>query len=331
MAQEAFIMNTHPVNHLSFIIPHKGRFDMLSETLDSISLQVCPSLSVEVIVVSQTPEIEHYPLRLNEKIPLRVLVRPAEQTISCLRNFGVTQATGNYLAFLDADVYLSDNWAEQMLYELTSQPERIIVSAQQICHPNAPPLEKIRTCLSNVELDQNVAFLPGRNLFMSRNAFERIGGFPEHLVTCEDYYFTDQAAKLGKLYYTSAATYRHIGEDKEYKAMFDKEIWRGQSNIQSLSGRNVPLREIPSFFVPPTILLLLITSAILLIVGISQLAMLALALAILPIVVYSLRLLNIAKSQVSFGKIVLFYALYFPARAIGTLVGVFKTITIKQS
>ena len=324
-------MNQQPVKQLSFIIPHKGRFDMLSETLESISLQVCPSFTVEVIVISQTPEIKDYPLLPERDTALKVVVRPVEQTISSLRNFGVTQAKGDYLAFLDADVYLSPNWAEQMLQELSSQPERIIVSAQQICHQDAPPLEKIRTCLSNVELDQNVAFLPGRNLFMTREAFERIGGFPEHLVTCEDYYFTDQAAKLGKLYYTSAATYRHIGEDKEYSAMFNKEIWRGQSNIQSLSGRNVPLRELPSFFVPPAILLLAMTAAILVIVGLTKLAMLALGLAILPIIVYSLRLLNIAKTEVSFTKIVLFYTVYFPARAIGTVVGVFKTVTIKQS
>jgi glycosyltransferase involved in cell wall biosynthesis len=317
--------------HLSFIIPHKGRFEMLIETIESIGLQQGPSLSVEIIVVSQTPEVQTYTLSENKDLALKVFIRPAHETISSLRNFGVTQAQGEFLAFLDADVYLSANWAEQMLQELLSKDDRIIVSAQQICNDNAPSLEKIRTFLSNVEIDKNVAFLPGRNLFMSKDAFHKIGGFPEQLVTCEDYYFTDKAAKLGKLYYTSAATYRHIGEDKEYKAMFDKEIWRGQSNIQSLSGRKVPLRELPSFFVPPAILVLIIAALILVIVGITKLAMLALALALLPIVVYSLRLLSIAKSEVSFAKIVLFYAVYFPARAIGTLVGVFKTIKIKQS
>ena len=317
--------------HLSFIIPHKGRFEMLIETIESIALQQSTSLSYEIIVVSQTPEIQSCNLTENSELSLKVFIRPQHETISALRNFGVTQATGEFFAFLDADVYLSANWAEQMIKELKSQNDRIIVSAKQICAVNAPSLEKIRTFLSNVEIDTNVAFLPGRNLFMSKEAFHQIGGFPEQLVTCEDYYFTDKAAKLGKLYYTSAATYRHIGEDKEFKAMFDKEIWRGQSNIQSLSGRNVPIRELPSFFVPPAILILLIAALVLVIVGITNLAMLALCLAILPIVVYSLRLLNIAKAEVSFAKIVLFYAVYFPARAIGTLVGVFKTITIKQS
>ncbi|WP_340679154.1 glycosyltransferase family A protein [Paraglaciecola sp.] len=317
--------------HLSFIIPHKGRFEMLIETIESIALQKSPTFSVDVIVVSQTPEIQTCTLTENQDLPLSVFIRPPEETISSLRNFGVTQTKGEFLAFLDADIYLSANWAEQMLKELSSQDDRIIVSAQQICAEDAPPLEKIRTFLSNVEIDKNVAFLPGRNLFMTRDAFHQIGGFPEQLVTCEDYYFTDKAAKLGKLFYTSSATYRHIGEDKAYKAMFDKEIWRGQSNIQSLSGRDVPLRELPSFFVPPAILILIITALVLLIVGITKLAMLALALALLPVIVYSLRLLNIAKSEVSFAKIVLFYAVYFPARAIGTLVGVFKTIKVKQS
>lgn len=317
--------------HLTFIIPHKGRFEMLIETIESIALQNAPSLNYDVVVVSQTPEILHCILSEHQNLALSVFIRPQNETISSLRNFGVTQAKGEFLAFLDADIYLSENWAEQMLIELRSQTDRIIVSAQQICTDNAPPLEKIRTFLSNVEIDKNVAFLPGRNLFMSKEAFHKIGGFPEHLVTCEDYYFTDKAAKLGHLYYTSTATYRHIGEDKEYRAMFDKEIWRGQSNIQSLSGRNVPLRELPSFFVPPAILALLIVALILVIVGISELAMLALALAILPVIVYSLRLLNITKSEVSFSKIVLFYAVYFPARAIGTMLGVFKTIKIKQS
>lgn len=324
------MINNSRIN-LSFIIPHKGRFEMLIETIESIALQQTESFNIDIIVVSQTPEIQTCRLSDNQELPLQVFIRPAHETISSLRNFGVTQAKGEYLAFLDADVYLSANWAEQMLNELRANDGRIIVSAQQICHDNAPPLEKIRTFLSNVEIDKNVAFLPGRNLFMTRDAFHKIGFFPEHLVTCEDYYFTDKAAKLGQLFYTSAATYRHIGEDKEYKAMFDKEIWRGQSNIQSLSGRKVPLRELPSFFVPPAILILIIIAGILLIIGITKLAMLALALALLPVVVYSLRLQNIAKSEVAFAKVVLFYAVYFPARAIGTLVGVFKTIKIKQS
>jgi glycosyltransferase involved in cell wall biosynthesis len=301
---------------------------MLIETIESIVKQTS-SHSFEVIVVSQTAEIKNCILTSSDKLDLKVFIRPVEDTISRSRNFGVEQAQGDYLALLDADIYLSSNWVEQMFIELQSVPERIIVSAQQVCNEDAPPLEQIRTSLSNVEIDQDVAFLPGRNLFMSKVSFKKIGGFPEHLVTCEDYYFTDQAAKLGKLYYTSLANYRHIGEDKEFSAMFKKEIWRGQSNIQSLAGRKIPLRELPSFFVPPAILFLLIAAIVFLLNGWLQLAMVSLVFALLPIVVYSSRLFILAQSKVQLMPILWFYIVYFPARAIGTFAGLFKTIKIK--
>jgi glycosyltransferase involved in cell wall biosynthesis len=313
---------------VSFIIPHKGRFEMLIQTLESISKQACDLRQIEVIVVSQTPEIQQQSLLGDSALSLKVFIRPERDTISALRNYGVKQASGEYLAFLDADIWLSDNWTEQMIQQLTSCTDRIISSAMQICHDDAPPLEKIRTSLSNAELDTDVAFLPGRNLFLRKLSFDEIGGFPEHLITCEDYFFTDKAAKIGKLFYTSSANYIHLGEDKAYKAMFDKEIWRGQSNLQSISGRNIPIREWPSFVVPPAIVFILVVSILLTVIGQLSLALIALLLAVFPVCVYSLRLYKLANRQIAFTHIFKFYVFYFPARAIGTVMGLFKSIGV---
>jgi glycosyltransferase involved in cell wall biosynthesis len=314
---------------VSFIIPHKGRFEMLTQTLQSISEQACDLQEIEVIVVSQTPEIQQQTLLDSPAIKLTVCIRPENETISALRNYGVTQAQGQYLAFLDADIWLSNNWTQQMIAELSAKPLRIISSAMQICIDDAPPLEKIRTCLSNAEIDTDVAFLPGRNLFLTKTSFEKIGGFPEHLITCEDYFFTDQAAKLGNLYYTSKATYIHLGEDKAYKAMFDKEIWRGQSNLQSIAGRNIPFREWPSFIAPPAILLMFLLSLLLLLFAQLSIALMAFLVAVIPVFVYSLRLYALADKKIKFVHIVKFYVCYFPARAIGTVLGLFKSISTK--
>lgn len=316
---------------VSFIIPHKGRFEMLTQTLQSISNQACDLHDIEVIVVSQTPEI-HQQTLLNSpsfNFNLNLCIRPATDTISALRNYGVTQAKGQYLAFLDADIWLSNNWTQQMIAELSNNPDRIISSAMQICNDDAPPLEKIRTSLSNAEIDTDVAFLPGRNLFLCKTSFDKIGGFPEHLITCEDYFFTDQASKLGTLFYTSAATYIHLGEDKFYRAMFDKEIWRGQSNLQSISGRNIPFREWPSFIVPPAIVMMFSLSSLLLVFGQIFLALIAFLVAVLPVFVYSFRLFLLVQKKISLIHIVRFYVCYFPARAIGTVLGLFKSIGVK--
>jgi len=214
-----------------------------------------------------------------------------------------------------------------MLSTISEQDNCVLASAAQENSENAPPLEKIRTALSNADLDCNVSFLPGRNLFLSRETFEKVNGFPEHLVTCEDYYFTDQVNQLGNLYYTSAATYVHLGEDKKYKEMYKKEIWRGQSNLQSISGRDIPLREIPSFIIPialPTLLIIFIGA---LLTSNIEIAILAIFSFLLPIALYSLRLYRLVRTEVNFWRVLQFYATYFPARVVGTVGGLFKSFS----
>ncbi|MAR90889.1 MAG: glycosyl transferase family A [Pseudomonadales bacterium] len=313
---------------VSFIIPHKGRETMLARTLQSIAAQDFDPAQVEVILVTQNEKLRPDTCPDPALLPVVTLHRPPSDTISALRNHGARQARGEYLAFLDADVQLSPNWITAMLQSLQADGNRVLVSAVQQCAADAPPLEQLRTLMSNAATDCNVRFLPGRNLFLRARTFARVGGFPEHLVTCEDYYFTDQVHDLGDLYYTSAASYVHLGEDKEYREMFKKEIWRGQSNLQSIRGRRIPLSEWPSFLVPVWILLFALVTLLALVLGRGTVAVMALLLLLLPILLYSLRLKRLAGNRVGWWPILKFYLLYFPARIIGTYYGLWAVVRI---
>lgn len=315
---------------ISFVIPHKGREEFLRKTLESITRQEIKQASIEVIIVTQNDALTNEVLHFQRDLSLTVYPRPATESISALRNYGVKKVDGEYLAFLDADIYLSENWVQCMLDTLNEVDSRVISSAVQINGLNAPPLEKIRTALSNAVTDDNVGFLPGRNLFLLRETFDRIGGFPVHLITCEDYYFTGKANQIGDLYYTSKASYIHLGEDKDYKEMYKKEIWRGQSNLLSIKGRSIPLNEIPSFIIPIAIFLLFIITFALLISGEYVFAIISLFAMLLPIAVYSMRLYILVKDKVGYDDVLKFYLYYFPARAIGTIGGAFKTLTSKS-
>jgi len=314
---------------ISFIIPHKGREQLLLKTIESVIQQSFDLSLIEIIIVTQNEQLSDRLHSFAEDISLSVHTRPASETISTLRNFGVERSTGEYLAFLDADIALSSNWIECMLETLNGSSSRVIASAVQVDGQDAPPLEKIRTALSNVVTDQNVSFLPGRNLFLLRDTFEKVNGFPDHLVTCEDYYFTDRANQLGDLYYTSAASYVHLGEDKDFGEMFKKEIWRGQSNLLSVKGRSIPLNEIPSFIVPVGLMFLLVLTFISLVAGYTLLATTSFLLFLPPIAIYSIRLYQLTKNRVSLYNVLKFYLYYFPARAIGTIGGLFKTLNTK--
>ncbi len=306
---------------VTFIIPHKGREEMLVDTLQSIAAQDAPDVSISVVVVSQNTS-HQIPAELLAQLDISIHHIQPDWTISQARNFGVVNSESEFLAFLDADVRLAHNWLGTLLQELFTTNSKLI-SAQQTCPHNATMLEHIRTTLSNVVTHCYVEFLPGRNLLMRRDTFAQVGGFPEHLTTCEDYYFTHAVAQLGPLFYSASSHYIHLGEDKALSAMYKKEIWRGQSNIASLKGRKVPWREIPSFVVPPAMMLAGLTGVIGLLTGLYSMALVMFSAALLPLIAYSIRLYRHSPAHISLSAIVRFYATYFPARALGTVRGLF--------
>ena len=306
---------------LSFIIPHRGRIKYLIDTVHSIIRQDYSQEKLEIIIVSQESDLRYEDIESeideNIGVPIAVLNESSTHTISTLRNIGADKAIGRYIAFIDADIDLSSNWVKEMVLLLNSNPERIIVSAIQQSLADATWLENIRCALSNIKYDVNLEYLPGRNLLMLKENFSAIGGFPDSLSTCEDYYFTNKASNRGDLFYSSNSSYIHLGEDKSLKVLFEKEIWRGYSNIDSVYGRSISLAEIPSFIIPIGVLSSLVFCVI---ATLSLMPVLALSMLIamqLPVLIYGFRLKRHAPDKVLWPGVMLFYNIYFIARGIG--------------
>ncbi len=310
---------------VAFIIPHMGRESLLLETLNSITSLITNDIEVTIIIVSKNESFSDALLRFKNSLNIHFLQVDNTVTISDQRNIGVKQVNAEYLAFIDADVKLSKNWLTQMLLTL-KQPKTVLASAIQIPSDNPTQLEHVRVLLSNLSIDCEMEFLPGRNLFLSKETFELSGGFPSELVTCEDYVFTQRVGNLGKLYYTSKANYVHLGEDKEYWPMAKKEVWRGQSNLASIKGRNVPLSEYPSFIAPPLFTMGIIIFVLALLFGALSIATLGLLMSFGILSLYTHRLYKKRHRYPSLFAILAFYSLYFPARTIGTVIGALKTL-----
>lgn len=301
---------------VDFVIPHMGRTELLLATLDSIRQQSVGGCIARIMVVTKNKE----PLPLIEDPRVEVLYRPEAGTISEQRNIGAAAGNAEVMAFLDADIGLADDWLAQCLALLFNRPGTALVSAKQALPDNPTPVERLRVTLSNAATDTPVQFLPGRNLLLRRADHDRVGGFPEHLQTCEDYYYTEQVSRLGQLYYTSATYYYHLGEDKTLSQTFRKEIWRSEYNLKSLSGRRVPLREWPSILLPFWVALFSVLTA--LVVVNPPVGLAALGLALVPAGLYGLRLLRLRPPALEWWFPLLFYAVYFWARALGTVTGI---------
>jgi glycosyltransferase involved in cell wall biosynthesis len=313
------------MNTVAFIIPHMGRESLLLQTLDSIVHLNRPVLDVSVVVVSKNESFSEELLVYKNVLEIIFLTVDLGLTISDQRNIGAQHTKAEYLAFIDADIELSANWLVEML-ALVKQPNIVLVSAIQLASKSPTQLEHVRVLLSNLSIDCEMEFLPGRNLLLSHESFSKSGGFPSELVTCEDYVFTQKVSVQGKLYYSSKASYVHLGEDKQYWSMAKKEVWRGQSNLASIKGRKVPMSEYPSFIAPPLFTLGLLWALIFVLFGQIMLATIGFSGAILILIVYTLRLWKKELRYPSLFAIIGFYALYFPARTLGTVLGALKTL-----
>ncbi len=310
---------------VSFIIPHKGREELLVQTLQTIwRLDYDPAF-IEVVVVTQNsvldcPSIEQH------RSQCRVVFRPEQETIAALRNVGVLHSTGEYLAFLDADIELSPNWLRAMFAELMAKSGRVMVSAVQQASAQRTSIERAKVALYRTLADRPVQFLGGANLFLPRSVFEQAGGFPSALRTCEDYYFTDRVCQQGEVYCTSEASFVHLGEDPNFRTMLRKEVWRGQSNFLSLRGRQLSLRELPSVLTPiwqagfamVTLLGVLLSNVFVVFAG--------LLLMILPTVLYARRIYALSQRELQVGEAFWFYTVYHTARVIGTVSGLFRAL-----
>ncbi|MBU0929856.1 MAG: glycosyltransferase [Nanoarchaeota archaeon] len=115
------------------------------------------------------------------------------------RNNGAKIAKGDYLLFLDADVILSHNFLEETLNEFESR--KIDIATTEFIPLSDKKIDKMMYDFSNnfVKAIQFIKpFGAGFCILIKKDIHNKIKGFNENLVLCEDHDYNQRAAKFGK-------------------------------------------------------------------------------------------------------------------------------------
>lgn len=99
---------------ISFIIPVKQPSDLNIKGLESVLSQKFPGLNKEIIIVNNSDETLTLP-----DLPVTIVHEPRLGP-QFARNRGILAARGRYVAFIDCDVILEDNWLPEMMTSLQS-------------------------------------------------------------------------------------------------------------------------------------------------------------------------------------------------------------------
>ncbi|WP_397445340.1 glycosyltransferase [Pseudomonas chlororaphis] len=222
------------MKRISVIVPMYNEARHIVRTLDSVSSAAAVAgLECELIVVDNGSRDNGPRLAMDQGA--RVLHYPG-LSIGALRNRGAACATGDWLAFLDADIEVPLNWL--LLWKSAEASQRADVFALDCDAPRSAPWFARawqRRSLSGNQQERLLQWLPTPNLCMARVWFNRIGGFDEGLRTGEDKDFGLRLNRAGARQLSLATpVVQHWGFEGSWREWSGKEFWRQSSHVQLL-------------------------------------------------------------------------------------------------
>jgi len=232
---------------ISFIIPVRDDAEHLKRCLRSIRTSAA-ALEHEIIVVDNGSRDDS--AGVARRAGAQVLELP-DRCVAELRNAGAVKASGDLLAFIDADHEIVPGWAAAGL-ALLEDPAVSGAGAQ--CHAPADGTWVQRTydrLRNHRPGSREAGWLPSGNSMIRRSAFEHVRGFDTSLETCEDVDLSQRLRQAGGILMVSdAMVSTHFGDPRTLTALFRGELWRGRDNLRVSLRAPRTWRSAPSLLMP---------------------------------------------------------------------------------
>lgn len=213
---------------VSVVMPCYNGERFIAEAIDSVLGQSHPNIELIVVddgsIDGSLDIIRRYGDRLR-------LLTQTNQGPSAARTRGIFAATGEYVAFLDADDWWSPRFAETMVAAMAQSNAVLAYCGWQNVHMNGaspPPFvpPEYENANKRVALLANASLWPIHAMLTRRDDLLKIGGFDADLPACEDYdlwlklTFTRPIVRVPEVF----AYYRH------HKALADTDK-RGRDTV----------------------------------------------------------------------------------------------------
>lgn len=249
---------------VSILIPNKDQKESLKKCLDSVFTKTTYT-NYEVIIIennSQEKETWEYYEELKQRERVKVITWKDGFNYSAINNFGVKEAKGEYLLFLNNDVeVINPRWMEEMIGNCqrkevgivgaklyypddTIQHAGTIIGIGGIAGHAFLNLPRSRSgYLHKASLQMNLSAVTAACMMMKREVFELIGGFEEELaVAFNDVDLCLRCVQAGYLvvYHPRVELYHYESKSRGTEDSEEK-IRRFQGEIEFMRTRWIDL------------------------------------------------------------------------------------------
>jgi glycosyltransferase involved in cell wall biosynthesis len=222
-----------PAVIISIIIPALNEEKMIGRCLESLTRLAFARDQFEVLVVdngsrdSTLAIAESFKDRLNLKVLQQAGVR-----ISALRNLGAGTASGDILAFLDADCLAPADWLDR-IFALAPADGSGVLGAHYLLPEDSSWVGRTWHRYQEAPKSGEVSHVPAGDLIMRREDFLKLDGFDESIQTNEDYELCDRARKAGMhVRAFPQIGVVHLGTAQSLPVFFHKQAWHGTHVIK---------------------------------------------------------------------------------------------------
>ena len=203
--------------------------------------------SIETVLVDNGSSDDS--ARLAIHLGFTKVVQDGSPTVAGCRNRGAQEATGDILAYVDADCELGEGWVERVIGLLEKEKEMVVGWPVEPPKPmtwvqrawHAHWVNKRGKIDGLVTGELAMTLITTANMSMTRNVFHLVGGFDETLKSGEDTNFLLRANQKGiKLIAVPALKVVHHGEPRTLAQFYKQQQWHCSKNgfrkILSLCG-----------------------------------------------------------------------------------------------
>ena len=155
------------------------------------------------------------------------------------RNFAARQTHGQFLSFLDADCVVGENYFNEALAVLESTG-----AAATGCETAVPAqphwIEATWHDLHYVGREREVHYLNSANFFISRQAFEDVGGFREDLPSGADAEIGQRLTNAGyRIHESPAVGVIHLGNPKSVRDFYRRNVWHATGMLGTVDWNHL--------------------------------------------------------------------------------------------
>jgi glycosyltransferase AglE len=229
--------------YVSVIVPVRNDASGLATLLPALLAQTYPRDRIQVLVAdnASTDETWQVARRYAEAHPdlVQILIEP-ELGAYAARNAALRVATGDVLAFTDADCTPAPDWLEAGVRALQEHRADLVGGQVGFALSQRPTAAALYDAATNMRNRYNIATMGAAvtaNLLVTRRVIETIGPFPGEFHSGEDVHWTLRATRAGLLMvYAPDAVVRH--PTRELGALLRKSarVGRGQPAIWRALG-----------------------------------------------------------------------------------------------